>query len=659
MKPSLKLICIPVLAIAGYVIGIYSPRVSSDRSNSSGDISEVTGLKPGGLSGKAESNGDGVPRDPRTGKTFAESRERLEELAHQAANPGGAPYIIDGQRMGKAHLEVGRIFSLASKEEVLEFFTEDDIEDKNPVLIAAAYGRLASLSLEDAALIWADQFESSGKGLGIEKIVEVWTGQDALAAEIWVDELPEGKTRDAALFTLLSNLVETAPETVDRRILEVTGLFESIHLAKQLASTKELSGLAPLAERFLSERNKKWQYQNQLVALLEVWGEQDNSAMMEWLMEKPPGTFQDHVISRVAQARMEADPAAFVKGLGSAVATNEAMAAMAGQGWLNWLKSGEDVEGALEWFQKNGEHVNLEGTTYHIFQGWDGEDALRALDAFSEMPESEGTKKMTQSILYFLSDINPTAALEFGQKNLPEGDDTDSFLASALSRMARKGNPQEAIDWATKNLDSGTGQNLAVRWIMTAWAEVSPSEAVKQIASLPEEVRKEAYSGVASEWAKKSPDKLLEFLNTSTGSDSLANLARSSFWSFGYNKGGESYVSRALELPSEKMRKEAIGGLFGGWARSNLESSAVALNKLDSGPLRDVAISEFVSAAGYTDRETALTWALAIGDLKTKREKTMDQARRWLTSDRALAKNWIEASEGLPAEWKAILLKPK
>lgn len=114
---------------------------------------------------------------------------------------------------------------------------------------------------------------------------------------------------------------------------------------------------------------------------------------------------------------------------------------------------------------------------------------------------------------------------------------------------------------------------------------------------------------------------------------------------------------QALALHDETVKSEAISALFRGWTEVNLESSGAALNSLEPGPLRDIAITEFVRNAARTDRNAALAWSLEIADPQKRREVTLGQGRDWLFSNREAATRWIESSKDLPAEWKAELLK--
>lgn len=675
MKPLGKLALYVALAAGGYAAGIGLPwgTGASDLARESAAISATrageargAGTAPTG----ATKHRDGPARDPRTGATFAESRERLGELAQRTHQVGKTLILGENQRIGMAELEIERIFALATREEILGFFADFEHEETEPndALLSAAYGRLAAFSLDDAMAIWTEQLQGTGKGTGVEGLVAAWSREDALAAEQWVDGIADRGIRESALIALLEEVVETSPEIALRRITEVgrsgehSSLFASIGLANRLGQHLALSELASQADRFLAEESRGWRYQNQLQALLEAWGERDSAAMMAWLLAQPPGRLQDHVQSRLAKARTEIDPAAFVTALGPAVADNASVAQLAGQSWLEWMRRGEGKEEALEWFRTHGDDLEIPYIATHYLQSWSVEDMRTVLDRFAEFPDDTQIQPFALTLLHKLSEQDPESALSYAAEHLPSGEKTKWFISSALMDLAhatRKNEPEAALRWALEEAEAGPMQTHAIRSVMSTWAESAPRKALEQVIQLPETLREEAYESIANRWADKAPKQFLDYLQSPAGRDASPAMAEALFYRFGNKGQGEARLADAMKLPSEAMREQATRSLFRGWAHSNLESSAHALNRMEEGPLRDGAISEFVSVAGWNDREAAMTWSLEIADTKMRRSNALEQGRRWLKADRESATQWIQSHENLPAEWKAELLKPK
>lgn len=592
---------------------------------------------------------------------FSERLPRLRELTSQSWNLRSQ---IEGRRPGQDLLELEAIFARATREDLIAWFAEDGTAEVGTAALEAAYARLASLSRDEAIGIWTDQFRRTKKIDGVSGLVRAWAGMDPTGAEAWMMLLSDTKARNAARFALLDTVLETSPDLVERHLVEhglTVGnfqLFESTALVSRLAKVVPPEKLVILADRFLAENRGNWEYQNQLTALLKVWGERDTPAMMAWLLAQPPGQFQDHLVPQLVQELTEKDPAAFLTQIGPSLAGNETMAKMAGQAWVKWLAKDSGSE-AMRWFQTHGASVKLDENMLWRDRSWSSEDTQRVLALLTDLPDGENKKVLSKAVLNQLSQTDPKTALGYASSTLPGGHDTDLFIANTLSRLAQNGDPSGALAWAVENLKEGQGKNDAVRFVMSSWAYANPLEAAEQAQSLPEKLRAEAYSGLAHEWAERAPEQLLDYLEKTSDPTSAAPLARNAFWKMGYDHGGENFIAKALALPNETMRKQAIEGLFGGWSQANLESSAKALDTMERGELRDLAVVQFVENARWADREAAITWAFEVSDAAKQRATVLDQGRRWLNADRETATKWIQSSETLPEEWRAELLKAK
>ncbi len=658
MKTTGQIIGLLLFASGGYAAGVWfadssrSSRLTEEPSGGS-DSAKNNSVGMESREGEKLGNAGGALRDPRTGATFAESLDRLDHLAKRASAPmGGAAFLVEGERRGKAQLEIERIFALASRSEVLAFFADSVDETTESTILKAAYGRLAEFSISEALAIWEDQLERCGNNAGIDAIVRAWSRNDPGEAERWIDGLTKTRDRQAALFAFLDEIMERSPDIVDRRLFEINELWPSLHLSNRFINQLEPSEFSEVADRFLSRRHGKWQYQNQVAELLSVWGESDRSAMIRWLVARPDGELRGNVISRVTNSLSKTDPATLVREIGPLVSDNQAFSEMAGQAWIQWLKSDEDPAEAIAWFENHGENL----TVGLGFNSWPKEDTIRVIDRVATLPESESRKQIVEKLLYELSDADPKDALSYGKKHLLEGNGADDFFAGALSKYVRKGeDPEWALDWATENFDNAEARNQAVRWVMSAWTERDPEAAAQRASRLSGKLREEAFSGIVGDWVEKDPKKLLDFVKAPPDPKSAPYLAKSSFWQFGYKKGGD-YLSEAMAMPEGEVREQAVRGLFSGWARANLETSAVALDRMKDGSLRDTAISEFVQIAGWEDRQLAIAWSLAITDPEQRRRNTMEQMNQWLRADRDAAVRWIEANDKLPSEWKSELL---
>ncbi|MCB1237975.1 MAG: hypothetical protein KDM91_23110, partial [Verrucomicrobiae bacterium] len=558
-------------------------------------------------------------------------------------------------------LEIESIFALANREELIGWFATEDLEKANFATLNAAYSRLASLSLTDAISIWTDRLRRTGKSVGADGLVRAWAGTDPTAAENWVLGLSDEDAKRIALFALLDAVVETAPEVVERHLFEIgsgdnSNPFGSIELATRLSRNLPIDRLSALADRFLSRTEGNWEYQPQLIALLDVWGEREGDTMMRWLLAQPKERFQDHVLPHVVEARAKKNPGAFLREIESSLAGNDTFGDMAGQAWVQWVAQDGGDE-AMRWYQAHGSHLIMSSESLWRMPDLSAESSNRALSLIAQLPDGKTKTEAGRAILNQLSRSDPRSALLHAKDWLPPGSTTDSFFSSTLGYLARDGDPSEALSWALDHLENGEGKDNALRYVISTWAHSNPHEAADKSKDLPEALRHETGKAIASVWVRSAPEQLLDYLNDGSNVTSATPLARETFYHFGYERSGESFLSHALALPSQAMREQAIEGLFSGWSRANLESSARALDTMKKGPLRDIALKQFVENAGQTDREAAITWSFEIGDPAKRRATVLDQGKRWLNADRAAATQWIEANETLPPEWKAELLK--
>lgn len=653
MRPLLASITFMVLASAGFFAG----RMLSVSFRQDG-VDRLPVVRES-IPSPTEMRDPGDARDPRTGRDF---RQSLEQVGLRKVAGGGSfrgRELYEDDRPGKRLLDLERAFALASEEDLLAFFSEIDPTELGDDTLSAAYFRFGQIDIDKALSIWSDEFRRNGTGAGIDGLVKSWAGSDSQAAERWVDALPVGKIQEEALAALLVGALNTSPDLVERRIVEIDSSTCASFLANELAKRADTDQLSSLADRFLAEKRDFWQYQNQLYALLVEWSERDGAAMTTWLAARPEGEIHDNVVARIAESRASIDPAAFAREIGPSLASSPALAEMAGFAFLKWLDQANDDDGALAWLAENGKNLKLPSETQNASPGsrqWSAEDAGRVLTEFSALPDVDRHLRLTlaQTLLDQLADTDPLSALSLGQEYLPAGTQKELFLANAI---ARSGDFEEGLEWALQNLVEGEERTNAVRYALSSLAKSKPTAALERATVLPEPMRKTILDGIASLWAQHSPEEVIEYLGNTRDPAIQASIARSAFWRLGNRGGSEADLTQALGLPDETVKAEAVGALFRGWTEVNLESSGAALNALEPGPLRDIAITEFVRNASRTDRNAALAWSLEIVDPQKRREVTLGQGRDWLSSNREAATRWIESSEDLPAEWKAELLK--
>lgn len=582
MRPVVVFVAFVVLVSAGFFAGrMLSSSLRQDEADRLPVVRESFSSPP-------EMRDPGEARDPRTGRDF---RQSLEQVGLRKVAGGGSfrgRELYEDDRPGKRLLDLERAFALASEEDLLAFFSESDPTELGEDTLSAAYFRFGQIDIDKALSIWSDEFRRNGKGAGIDGLVKSWAGRDLLAAERWVDGLPSGEVRKRALGALLKIALDVSPDLVERRIFEVDLSAGAANLASELGGRVDLQRLPGIADRFLAEKREGWSSQNELRALLHVWGERDATAMMAWLVAQPKGEVHNYVFARAVEPRIDTDPAGFAKELGpSLTSSNSAMGEVAWVAIQKWLDQGNDDPGALAWIAENGAKLKVpEQTPWYqgMSRRWNAEDAAGVLDELGSLPGFDEKKLLARRILNQLALSDPSSAMTLAKQHLPAGSVADEFLANTVKIIARDGNGEGALELALQHLNEGEAKTNAVEGILSGIAEENPAAALDRAVTLPESMREEIAGKLAGNWAQHSPEEVIEYLGKTRDPAIQASIAKAVFWRLGNRGGSEADLAQVFALPDETVKAEAVGALFRGWTEVNLESSGAALNALEPGP---------------------------------------------------------------------------
>lgn len=110
-------------------------------------------------------------------------------------------------------------------------------------------------------------------------------------------------------------------------------------------------------------------------------------------------------------------------------------------------------------------------------------------------------------------------------------------------------------------------------------------------------------------------------------------------------------------MPPGRMRHDAMRGLFGGWALSDADAGAAAIEKVPEGTLRDAAIQGFNGFAISRNPNLAIDLASRISVASTRDKELITRGRYWIRTDRKAAEAAIRAHTGIPDPVKAEIFK--
>ena len=248
------------------------------------------------------------------------------------------------------------------------------------------------------------------------------------------------------------------------------------------------------------------------------------------------------------------------------------------------------------------------------------QDPAAALAWAAGLPDQEGVEA-TLEALWTLSRRDPAAARDalVGLSG-PEAAVRGGAFAQHIAQTWAQTDPQAAHAWAS-TLPPGLIEP-ALAAVVEPWFSRDWDEAWKAVQSMDGPAREEGLKAAADEM---SPPQAASVLN-----QLVAEPA------------GEA-VAEAL---TDGARK------FHHWAPELAESW---LGGLPSGPHRDAAIQGVIDGGlGETDPEAAAAWAGAVEDPQQRAALLSGQLSQWFLSSPADARQWVETTDRLRTEDRAV-----
>ena len=662
MKTLYLIAALVAVFATGYFTGTRDPFQISQHVGGGGATGEssapevATTLAENG--GGRSSGLDGAP----TGTLEEQMAELMDEL--KGKSPYG--YYMDQLGTGRMLLRAEAILSRADKLEVLDIIDNWDTDTGAvPFLPGIVFQRLAQFSPEEAAAVWLDTIRLKKNIGGVDGIVREWIKSDREAALAWVDSISDKKAKTAAEQALILPLAEIDPRGAlarldsieDRNIKMQYGAMVTSALGAKLP----VEELPDLADEFLERKDDEWGNQNQLMGIVTAWAGRDLDGAIDWLASQESGKLKDHVIANSLNQYINKDPQAFAERLSGKLGEGSPFAKIGSQLFRQWITNEDEIDNALAWFEENGEYLEP-GQNYYGYpmSSVSEENVVPILEKISSLPDYPVKASVLKGLLWQMQQSHPKKTLEFAIEHLPAGGENDSNIASMLNNWAQKASdPTEVIEWAMENMTAGDGRETAVRFGISAWARNDPESAMNYVMELPEAERNDSLWGMALEWPKKDAEGALRFIREADNPETISRFTNRAFWELVEVRGGERTLDAAMKMPQGKKRQDAVEGLFGGWAYKDATGATAALEKMEKGYLRDVAIGAFTGMVNRTDPRAGFAWSLQIDNENQRKRRAISAGRSWLSSDRKNAREWIETNPSVPAEIREELLKPK
>jgi hypothetical protein len=154
--------------------------------------------------------------------------------------------------------------------------------------------------------------------------------------------------------------------------------------------------------------------------------------------------------------------------------------------------------------------------------------------------------------------------------------------------------------------------------VAESWADNDPTEAASFALQLPAGVKQNAAAAAVSRWATQDP---------------------------------EAAMNWALKTGDQAIQTRALAEVLNLWASVDAVKAGNWVNDLPPGPLRELAIENYVGAVVAWEPAEALRVASTSSNGQVRVEQLERCLQRWMELDRPAAQKWIGAS-GLPQEIK-------
>ena len=195
----------------------------------------------------------------------------------------------------------------------------------------------------------------------------------------------------------------------------------------------------------------------------------------------------------------------------------------------------------------------------------------------------------------------------------------------------------------------------AYRSIAQRWGASNFSEAEAWVRSLPTDQQGAAMASAIAGLSQDNPQLASTKVNAMTAGEdkdrAVRNLVEN--WSKTNPKEAAAYL---LTQENAADQGGAIRDVVPNWTHQDNAGALTFINAQPAGELRDTAINAYVMSDRSSEPSALMSVAETIQD-EGDRSRTMGMAAmRWMREDEAAAKEYIQASNSIPANMKERLL---
>ncbi|MES2469230.1 MAG: hypothetical protein V4675_18120 [Verrucomicrobiota bacterium] len=372
-------------------------------------------------------------------------------------------------------------------------------------------------------------------------------------------------------------------------------------------------------------------------AIARTWAAQDPNAAMAAGLALPPGARRRNFLSSACEAWMNKDiisAAAWLKTL----PRDESVVVVLGKEppFLGGnIKSAREMTALLEIHSlfPGSEHTWI----WHDFVHWSSRNPAEALTWAMALPEKAPKRSeiLESALGGVATDQEKALAL---LPSLTTAKDRNTLVEKLGGDWGGR-DPEAAWRWAA-SLNDPQEKALAFSAIGRSWAGRDPAAAVAFLEqNHPDEIKD--WGGTAAHtWGESAPDEVLAWLNRVPESV-RSKLTAEALQGMAAVEPGKA-LDHAGMIADNNKRQDFLEAATTKLARQDVTLASGRVSAMAPGPDRDAAIKGLFEPAYEIEPDSALIWAVSIGDSSTRLSQVTNGFSRWHADDRAAAADWLK-----------------
>ncbi len=329
-------------------------------------------------------------------------------------------------------------------------------------------------------------------------------------------------------------------------------------------------------------------------------------------------------------------------------------------------------------------------------------DCAEALASLQALPMGVQRDALLKAVIGAWAKHDPAGFLAVADKvtnaRLREGGVTDAV------RLLAQSDPKAALDWVKQNPGTGNAAVAEARYnaAITGYAAADPTgafaavnamgdatkadtklkqdamaafadgmaqqgqyaEAMNLFNQLPDgSVKNNAYDSMIDRWGAAAPQDAANWIAASAPANKVSdyNETLADSWSKGDPAAAAAYAAQAeaQEIASGALtdvnNTDALPNAISAWAKYDLNAAGQFINQLPASPVKDRALTSFISTASKVDPAGAMAWATSASDPQTVQKLMVQVAKQWQQMDPNGLAQYISSTPSLTAEQAAAI----